>query len=248
MRSTPNPPIGGYPPRILVTLSGGMDSAVLAAYLSQTVEVITISIDYGQRHRKELDCAAEVALFLGLKSSRIDLSGLGSAYPANALTGSLPVPDGHYAAESMRATVVPNRNMILLAVAAGAAISEDCGAIAYGAHAGDHAIYPDCRPAFADAMGEALSVCHYSPIQFLRPFIGITKADIVTLGDSLGVPFALTWSCYRGGEIHCGSCGTCVERREAFILAEVSDPTTYDPAAPSLSELLARAPSEPRGI
>jgi 7-cyano-7-deazaguanine synthase len=130
----------------------------------------------------------------------------------------------------MRVTVVPNRNMILLAVAIGHAIASGADAVAYGAHAGDHAVYPDCRPAFAEAMAEAAGLCHYDPgVTLLRPFIDRTKADIVRLGAALGVPFALTWSCYEGGVRHCGRCGTCVERREAFTLAGVPDPTEYLP-------------------
>ena len=139
----------------------------------------------------------------------------------------IEVPEGHYANVTMKATVVPNRNMILLAVAIGHAISLGYDAVAYGAHSGDHAIYPDCREVFAAAMSTAALLCDWREIKLLRPFVDITKADIVELGAELSVPYALTWSCYRGGELHCGKCGTCVERREAFELAGVEDPTEY---------------------
>ena len=126
----------------------------------------------------------------------------------------------------MKATVVPNRNMIMLAVAGGWAISLRFDRVAFGAHGGDHAIYPDCRAEFADAMDAVLALADWHKIQLVRPFVGITKTDIVTLGAKLGVPFENTWSCYKGTELHCGRCGTCVERREAFHLAGIQDPTT----------------------
>lgn len=127
----------------------------------------------------------------------------------------------------MKLTVVPNRNMILLALAGAWAVSTKSEAIAYAAHAGDHAIYPDCRPEFAEAMQGALLLCDWHPVRIARPFLAMSKADLVKLGAELGVPFALTWSCYKGGDKHCGKCGTCVERREAFELAGVPDPTKY---------------------
>ena len=127
----------------------------------------------------------------------------------------------------MKSTVVPNRNMIMLSLAAARAIAVGADGVAYAAHSGDHAIYPDCRPEFADAVAAALRICHYTPIELERPFVDMTKADIVRLGAELGVDFSKTWSCYKGGEKHCGKCGTCVERREAFRLAGVPDPTEY---------------------
>jgi 7-cyano-7-deazaguanine synthase len=144
---------------------------------------------------------------------------------------SVPVPEGHYEEESMKQTVVPNRNMILLALAGAWAISTKSDAIAYAAHSGDHAIYPDCRPEFTEAMSDALRLCDWHEVKLMRPFLyptPMSKADIVKLGTSLGVPFELTWSCYKGGEKHCGKCGTCVERVEAFQLAGVEDPTEYE--------------------
>lgn len=148
----------------------------------------------------------------------------GGAAPFNE---SIAVPEGHYEDESMKSTVVPNRNMILLSIATAGSIASGLEGVAYAAHAGDHAIYPDCRPAFADAMNEAIKLCDYTSQRLVRPFVSLTKADIVKAGAALGVPFERTWSCYNGGATHCGKCGTCVERIEAFKLAGVSDPTDY---------------------
>ncbi len=147
---------------------------------------------------------------------------------------AVDVPLGHYEAENMKATIVPNRNMVFLAVATAWAISQKAQYIAYAAHSGDHAIYPDCRPEFADAMAQAIKLADWHPVELLRPFVSKTKAEIVKLGQELGVPYQWTWSCYQGGSVHCGACGTCIERREAFALAGVPDPTEYDPLAPAI--------------
>jgi 7-cyano-7-deazaguanine synthase len=218
--------------KVVAVVSGGMDSVTLAHSLrAEGHDLALLSVDYGQRHARELACAAACAARLGVPHRVADLRALAPLLGGSSLTDpAVPVPEGHYAAESMKATVVPNRNMILLAVAAGWAISRGAEAVAIGAHAGDHAIYPDCRPEFADAMDRALSLCDWSPVRVLRPFIGETKAGIAALGARLGVPWAETWSCYKGGDAHCGRCGTCVERREAFELAGVPDPTRYDVA------------------
>ena len=128
----------------------------------------------------------------------------------------------------MKSTVVPNRNMILLALAGGHALSLGFDTIAYAAHAGDHTIYPDCRPEFADAMEKALGLADWKDLNLHRPYVEMTKSDLVSLGDQLDAPLYLTWSCYAGGKIHCGKCGTCVERKEAFELANIADPTNYE--------------------
>ena len=137
------------------------------------------------------------------------------------------IPDGHYAEESMKQTVVPFRNGIMLSIAAGFAESITADGVVIAAHSGDHAIYPDCREPFMQAMGEAMGQGTYAKIQLLRPFIAMDKTAIARRGAELGIDFAETWSCYKGGEIHCGTCGTCVERREAFHLAGLPDPTVY---------------------
>ncbi|MFM9146691.1 MAG: 7-cyano-7-deazaguanine synthase, partial [Verrucomicrobiota bacterium] len=137
------------------------------------------------------------------------------------------VPEGHYEEESMKATVVPNRNMLLISVATAWAVSLRAESVAYGAHGGDHAIYPDCRPEFAEALDRAVRLADWHEVRLERPFVKMDKAAIVRRGAELDVPFSLTWSCYVGGERHCGKCGTCVERKEAFRLARVTDPTDY---------------------
>lgn len=216
--------------KTLVILSGGMDSTVLAHHTRSQLNtelVGCVSINYGQRHVKELECAAKTCACLSVPHHLIQFPTLGAALSHSVLTGSGDIPDGHYAAETMKATVVPNRNMILMAIAAGVAINQGAGIIAYGAHAGDHAIYPDCRVAFADAMHDALWLCHEPGIRLTRPFIDWDKSAIVRRGAQLGVPFEDTWTCYRGEGIHCGRCGTCVERLEAFDKAGVRDPVPY---------------------
>lgn len=221
--------------------SGGMDSATLLTYLvNQTHDVLALSVNYGQRHRKELQYAERFADDLGVHWTVADLSSITPllASSQSSLVSDSPVPHGHYAAENMKATVVPNRNMIMLSVAAGYAIANEARAVAYGAHAGDHTIYPDCRYDFGVAMDKAFRLCDWQEIELLRPFVGKSKADIVTLGTELGVDYSKTWSCYEGQELHCGACGTCVERREAFQLAGVSDPTIYRQEAPELDAIL----------
>jgi 7-cyano-7-deazaguanine synthase len=140
----------------------------------------------------------------------------------------IAVPHGHYAQQSMKQTVVANRNMIMLAVAAGWAINQRAERVAYAAHTGDHAIYPDCRPEFAEAVDRAIRLADWHEVYLYCPFVRLTKAQIVARGAELGVDFVHTWSCYEGGRIHCGRCGTCFERREAFQEANVADPTEYE--------------------
>ena len=212
------------------------------AYLlrSQGYALDAISFDYGQRHRKELSFAEQGAADLDATWTLIDLhaAGLTSVLSGSALTDdSVTVPDGHYADESMRITVVPNRNAIMLSIACALAVTREAGAVAFGAHTGDHFIYPDCRPAFVRAFESMvnLAVEGFASIEILTPFLTKTKTDIVKLGADLAVPFERTWSCYKGGDLHCGTCGTCYERREAFAQADVADPTVYEsePAAAS---------------
>ncbi|GIG57164.1 7-cyano-7-deazaguanine synthase [Longispora fulva] len=213
--------------------SGGLDSTVAAYWLRERgAEVTLLSFDYGQRHRVELDHARRVAAGLGAVHHVLDLSGLGAILSGSALTdGGVDVPDGHYTAEQMTATVVPNRNAIMLDIAVGLAVARKIQAVVFGAHAGDHPIYPDCRPVFLSAFTWSATTANegFLPAGFavLAPFLRATKGQIVALGAELGVPLGDTWSCYRGGDVHCGTCGTCTERREAFALAGVTDPTRY---------------------
>lgn len=215
--------------KAVVLFSGGLDSTVLVHHLLQEkADLKLLSIDYGQRHHKEIISSTQIAESLGIPHFVLSLPSLGQLLGGSALTDQeISLPEGHYAEESMKATVVPNRNMILLSLAAGHAISLKYDTVAYAAHAGDHTIYPDCRPEFADSMAHALTLADWSSINLLRPFVHWSKADLVRHGKKIGVPFEKTWSCYAGGDVHCGKCGTCVERKEAFELVGLSDPTQY---------------------
>jgi 7-cyano-7-deazaguanine synthase len=225
----------------LVIYSGGLDSTVLLYTLHSAGHGLSaLSVNYGQRHGCELACAAAICRDLGVPHKVADLSSIQSLLAGSSLTSpEIDVAEGHYTEENMKTTVVPNRNMILLALATGHALSVGAQQVAYAAHSGDHAIYPDCRNEFADAMAEAMALCDWQQVELSRPFVDWTKADIVRRGAELGVPFAKTWSCYKGGNTHCGRCGTCIERREAFDLADVDDPTEYADDAPSLDTLRA---------
>lgn len=214
---------------VVCLASGGMDSSVLLHWLKATgYGVHAISIDYGQRHARELESAKVISATLGIQHRIVDLRSLQPLFSGSALTNTnITVPHGHYAEESMKSTVVPNRNMIMLSVAAAWAMSIRAAHVAFAAHSGDHTIYPDCRPEFADALNTAIGLADWHTVTLLRPFIGMTKGEICAEGKRLGVNLADTWSCYEGGELHCGKCGTCVERKEAFAAAGGGDPTRY---------------------
>jgi 7-cyano-7-deazaguanine synthase len=216
----------------ILCYSGGLDSTVLLYSLrSQGYKVRCLSVDYGQRHKRELTFASFLCNEIGVEHQIADLSGLNRLFAGSSQTSKeIDVPEGHYAEETMKATVVPNRNMVLLSLAGAWAVSTKSDYIAYAAHSGDHAIYPDCRPEFTSAMSEALRLCDWQHIELLTPFLypkSMSKTDVVKLGATLSVPFELTWSCYKGGKEHCGRCSTCLERREAFNVAKVVDPTKY---------------------
>jgi 7-cyano-7-deazaguanine synthase len=215
--------------KIVVVLSGGLDSTALLYALKRNHEVRAVTFYYRQRHDKEIDAAIAIAEKAGVDIDLVDIQSVGIALApsGSALLGGQDVPHGHYADESMKKTVVPNRNMIFLSIAAGIAMAHKFDAVAYGAHAGDHAIYPDCRPMFFEAMRSAIESADESKIALLAPFIDFTKADIVEMGKHWRAPLELTWSCYEGGDKHCGQCGTCVERKEAFREAGGEDPTEY---------------------
>lgn len=220
-------------------VSGGLDSTVLVYdMLNAGLIPHMLSFNYGQRHKKELTFAKKTATKLGLRHDIVDLSGLTKLISNSALTSDhkhaegndiIEVPDGHYAEDNMKATVVPNRNMIMLSIAAGVAVNNSYKVVATGVHGGDHFIYPDCRPRFINAANAAVSLGNAGfgafpnveenehPVEVLHaPFLWKTKADIAYRALELGVPFNETWSCYKGGDIHCGKCGTCVERLEAI--------------------------------
>jgi 7-cyano-7-deazaguanine synthase len=217
----------------IVLCSGGLDSVTLAHKVAAERSLVRlVSFDYGQRHKIELTCARRCAKRLAVPHDVVDIAAVGRLLIGSALTSGEKVPDGHYAEETMRVTVVPNRNAIMLAIAFGVAAAEHADAVAAAVHGGDHFIYPDCRPGFVAAFAamQRHALEGLATVAFYTPFLAMGKADIVREGARLGVPFAETWSCYKGGAQHCGCCGTCVERREAFHLAGVDDPTPYDDA------------------
>jgi 7-cyano-7-deazaguanine synthase len=221
--------------KAIVVLSGGMDSAT-ALYQAKAdgFEVYAISFDYGQRHKKELDFAKALALKAGAVEHHIvNLTSITELISNSSLTNeAINVPEGHYAADNMKLTVVPNRNMIMYSVAIGYAVNIGAKAMYVGVHTGDHTIYPDCRPEFIESLDVIAKIANEGFIEkdfrVLAPFMYKSKADIAAIGAELQVPYELTWSCYKGGEKHCGKCGTCVERKEAFQLADVKDPTEYE--------------------
>jgi 7-cyano-7-deazaguanine synthase len=216
--------------RALVLDSGGLDSATLAHQLKAEGSLgYLLSFDYGQRHGRELDCARQCAAHLGVPHDVIDIRDVGRKLTRSVLTGAGLVPQGYYTEQSMQSTVVPNRNAIFLSIACAIAVENDLNAVAAAMHGGDHATYPDCRPAFIKAFADMqrLALDGIAEVELEAPFLTWRKADIVRLGARLGVPFAQTWSCYRGEEKHCGRCGTCVAPREAFHVAGVEDPTPY---------------------
>lgn len=216
--------------KTVAIVSGGMDSVTLAHHLAAMGhDLRLLSVDYGQRHKKELAFAAECADRLDVRHDIIDVSSITRLIATSSLTGDTPVPEGHYAEDTMRATVVPNRNMMMLSIATAVAVADEAQFVATGVHGGDHFIYADCRPEFIAATNAATIVGNVGTgfRGVLAPFVHHDKAWIASEGDRLGVPWDRTWSCYNGGDVHCGRCGTCVERLEAFHLAGVNDPTVY---------------------
>ncbi len=220
--------------KVVVLCSGGMDSVTALHWAKREHEVVAaISFDYGAKHNHcEIPLAKEQAMLLGVRHESVWLEFVNLLFKSSLLTSGGTIPDGHYEHETMKQTVVPFRNAIMLSIACGFAESADAEGLVIAAHGGDHAIYPDCREDFMQAMGEAMRLGTYAGVQLLRPFIALNKAQIAQEGARLGVDYARTWSCYKGGAIHCGTCGTCVERREAFQLAGVPDPTVYASNAP----------------
>ena len=215
--------------KVVVLLSGGMDSVTaFHAALREHEVVAGLSFDYGAKHHaRELPMAAWHCEQAGIPHRIAPLAFVAEEFSSDLLARGGEIPDGHYEEESMKRTVVPFRNGIMLSIAAGFAESRGASGVVIAAHAGDHAIYPDCREEFLAPMAEAIRAGTYAGIELLRPFVAMDKAAIARRGAELGVDFSRTWSCYKGGEIHCGTCGTCVERREAFLLAGVPDPTRY---------------------
>lgn len=216
----------------LVLLSGGLDSTTaLYKALWERDDVTAISFDYGQRHRKELEAASYFTHVHDVPWYIVNLQTLGELLKGSSLSDpDVEVPEGHYAKDTMKATIVPNRNSIMLSCAVGVAVGNKIEEVWAAMHAGDHAIYPDCRPEFISSLNATIKLANAweDPIPYvMTPFIDYSKDMIVKLGADMGVPYENTWSCYEGGDVHCGKCGTCVERQEAFHLAGVQDPTEY---------------------
>lgn len=216
--------------KVIVLVSGGMDSVTALHDAAVNHEVVAgLSFDYGSKHNsRELPFAAHHCKELGVKHELVALGFINELFASDLLRSGGDIPEGHYEAENMKQTVVPFRNGILLAVAAGYAESIGAEGVVIAAHSGDHAIYPDCRETFLGPIGEAIRAGTYAGIEVLRPFVGMRKEDIAAVGAERGVNFAMTWSCYKGERLHCGKCGTCIERKEAFSLAGLNDPTGYE--------------------
>lgn len=209
----------------VIVLSGGMDSVTLLHDYKERI-ALAVTFDYGSNHNaREIRCARKQCEMLGIEHIVIPLEFMGKYFESSLLSGAEAIPEGHYADENMKSTVVPFRNGIMLAIACGLAESRGLRHVMLANHSGDHAIYPDCRPGFVKAMGEAMSEGTYEHIDIIAPYTGITKNEIAVIGKHLGVDYSLTYSCYKGGEKHCGRCGTCVERREALDFAGIP----YDP-------------------
>ncbi|MBQ8704036.1 MAG: 7-cyano-7-deazaguanine synthase QueC [Bacteroidales bacterium] len=212
----------------VIIYSGGLDSTTLL-YEERLRVALAVTFDYGSNHAaREIACARHHCRQLGVEHLVIDLAFMKQYFQSSLLSGGEAIPDGSYDDDNMRSTVVPFRNGIMLSVACGLAESRGLKWVLIANHGGDHAIYPDCRPAFVEAMGAAMREGTYEGVQLCAPYTALTKADIVRRGAALGIDYAETYSCYRGGERHCGRCGTCTERREAFRLAGVPDPTIYE--------------------
>ena len=209
----------------LLIYSGGLDSTTLLYEYKDSID-LAVTFDYGSKHNaREIACAVENCKRLGIKHLVIPLGFIGQYFKSDLLQSGGEIPEGSYADENMKSTVVPFRNGIMLAVAAGLAESYGLDAVLLANHSGDHAIYPDCRPEFIDAFSAAVKAGTYEGIKVVSPYCNITKRDIALRGKALGLDYSLTYSCYKGGEKHCGKCGTCVERKEALA---GFDPTVYE--------------------
>lgn len=212
----------------VIILSGGMDSVTLL-YDKKEKIALAVTFDYGSNHAmREIECAKYHCEQLGIEHLVINLDFMHKYFKSSLLEGADAIPEGHYADENMKSTVVPFRNGIMLSIACGIAESRGLHSVMIANHGGDHAIYPDCRPTFISSMSEAMAYGTYEHVRVDAPYTGITKTDIAKIGAGLGIDYTKTWSCYKGGERHCGKCGTCVERKEAFRDAGIEDMTEYE--------------------
>jgi len=213
----------------VVIYSGGMDSfTVLHRALREGLSVHALSFDYGQRHARELDTARQVCASLGLPHQVVDIRAIHGLIDNSALTNpGQAMPQGDYDADNLRATVVPNRNMILLSLAIAKAVNIGAERVDYGAHGGDHVLYPDCRPEFVEAMNHVAGIANFEPVKLHAPYLKVSKADILREGLTMGLDYRHTWTCYEGRELACGVCGSCRERLNAFAANGVTDPLAY---------------------
>ena len=215
--------------KVVVIYSGGMDSyTVLNHALNQGFDVYALTFNYGQRHVKEVEYAKLACSDLGVHHKIVDISAINSIIAGSSLTDDIDVPEGHYESENMKQTVVPNRNMILLSLAVGYAVSLEATKVFYGAHSGDHAIYPDCRPEFVKKMQDVCAIANYDAVDIVVPYLNNDKIEILTDGLNMGLDYSKTWTCYNGREKACGKCGACQERLEAFEKNNATDPLEYE--------------------
>ena len=213
----------------VILLSGGMDSATLIGYcLENEIQPHCLNINYGQKHQREIDSAKSIAKCYDFPFTSLDLSIIRGLLSGSALTDDIDVPEGYYKHETMKSTVVPNRNAILLSIGAGYAISLKADYIMIGAHGGDHDIYPDCRREFLEPLNDAFREGNYHKVNIRAPFLYDTKSNIVQRGIKYNIPYELTWTCYNGGKKACGKCGSCIERLEAFKNNGIEDPLEYE--------------------
>lgn len=212
----------------VLILSGGVDSVTML-YDEQRRIALAVTFDYGSNHNAhEIPFARMHCQRLGIQHIVIPLDFMARYFKSSLLEGSDAIPEGHYTDDNMRSTVVPFRNGIMLSIAVGIAESNGLKYVMMANHGGDHTIYPDCTPSFVDAFNAAASAGTYINVGLRSPYTNLTKTDIVRRGKALGINYGETWSCYKGGRIHCGRCGTCVERREALAAAGIEDPTQYE--------------------
>lgn len=217
--------------KAVVIFSGGMDSyTVLNHAKRQGLDVYALTFDYGQRHVKEIEYAKAACADLGVHHKIVDISAINSIIAGSSLTSDIDVPEGHYEEDSMKSTVVPNRNMILLSLAIGYAVSLEAYKVYYGAHSGDHAIYPDCRPEFVEKMTDVAAIANYEAVSIEVPYLHCDKNQILADGIKMGLDYGKTWTCYNGQELACGKCGACQERLEAFANNNQTDPLQYQQA------------------
>lgn len=217
--------------KAVVIYSGGMDSfTILNQALAEGYELYALTFDYGQKHSKEIQYATNVCAELGVNHKIIDITAINQLLQSSSLTSDKEIPEGHYEAANMKSTVVPNRNMILLSLAIGYAVDIGANKVYYGAHSGDHAIYPDCRPDFVHAMNRVAKLANYEPVDIVTPFLNSSKDEILAAGLKMNLDYGKTWTCYNGREKACGKCGSCIERLEAFELNNATDPLPYENA------------------